>query len=715
MSEQVDSLDLTLVAQAQEALKTIDQLIGRTSDLHYTLANMMDSLSGTSFKRQTEAIRTSSKQMADTLIQNFKITNRDAQKEIRGITTTLAKMQRDFNLGKNVDVSEFREKFLQLNKIVYDNATAIENNMQRIVDAGNELRKAKLYVPEGVVSDLGDDWNAYRTKSFGSFTRNPNDQSFDAWLEEHKEFRDVITDADDLTEAFKQMCNAIETANNYAHEGAKAFSNYKSELRNGVLSTVNEQYDGMLSTLKGAMNPQSVTEQFQGINVDNLIDPNSIANLSTYMSSLAESIQKMNGVQLADIGLSQFANDVSQLNKVDFPSVASGVAEMSTAFANLTTGGQNISDLATGLRELAPALLTISQIQMGEVGQVQRRIAKLASLDFAGLDKSADAIRKMGESLRSLENITTAGEKLESFAKAINRLGYQSTVSAVENLPKLAQSLREVMQTLHDAPSVASNIIDMTNALAGLAQSMHGVSQQAPKANEGILGFFKSTNKTGSSFKGLASSIGMFYAKFWMLLKLFNKAKDAINLSSDLTEVQNVVNHTFGAMTQKVNEFAQNDALKNFGMSELSAKTFASRFQAMTNAMGISNKQMEKASSHLDKLGLAYGKASDGVEDMSLNITKLTADYASFFNEDLETVAERMNSIWTGQTKPLRAYGIDLTNATLQQWALNNGINANIKTMTQAEKTMLRYQYVMANSKEIMGDFARTSDRMCVA
>ena len=52
--------------------------------------------------------------------------------------------------------------------------------------------------------------------------------------------------------------------------------------------------------------------------------------------------------------------------------------------------------------------------------------------------------------------------------------------------------------------------------------------------------------------------------------------------------------------------------------------------------------------------------------------------------------------------------------ATLQAWALNNGMDVNVQKMTQAEKAMLRYQYVMAQSQHIQNDFARTSDKhMC--
>ena len=83
---------------------------------------------------------------------------------------------------------------------------------------------------------------------------------------------------------------------------------------------------------------------------------------------------------------------------------------------------------------------------------------------------------------------------------------------------------------------------------------------------------------------------------------------------------------------------------------------------------------------------------------------------ASFYNVEQEAVGEDLEAIFTGQTKPLRQYGLDLTEATLQEWAMKQGIDANINSMSQAEKTMLRYQYVMANTGAAQGDFIRTAD-----
>ena len=182
----------------------------------------------------------------------------------------------------------------------------------------------------------------------------------------------------------------------------------------------------------------------------------------------------------------------------------------------------------------------------------------------------------------------------------------------------------------------------------------------------------------------LVSALGAFGG----IYAVFEGLKKSIDISSDLTEVQNVVDVAFGKYKKSIEDFSK-ISIKDFGMSELTAKTMAGRFQAMGTAIGFSQKKMS---------------------GMSVELTKLAADMASFYNVEQEDVAESLQSIFTGQTKPLRAYGLDLTQVTIEEWAHKQGIDAKMKSMSQAEKTMLRYQYVMANTGAAQGDFARTAN-----
>jgi hypothetical protein len=189
-------------------------------------------------------------------------------------------------------------------------------------------------------------------------------------------------------------------------------------------------------------------------------------------------------------------------------------------------------------------------------------------------------------------------------------------------------------------------------------------------------------------------------------------------VASNLVEVQNVVDHTFGQMQYKLEDFTKS-SIENFGLSTLAVKQYASRFQSMGMSMGITNAQVAKSadfvSAHMTDEAKALYNSSESLADMSINLTKLAADYASFYDIDPSEAFEKLQSVYTGSTRPLRSLGLDITQASLQEWALTNGINANISAMTQAEKTMLRYQYIMEQSSHITGDFARTSDRKCVA
>ena len=101
--------------------------------------------------------------------------------------------------------------------------------------------------------------------------------------------------------------------------------------------------------------------------------------------------------------------------------------------------------------------------------------------------------------------------------------------------------------------------------------------------------------------------------------------------------------------------------------------------------MSISPKMIKDASEFVNVATNGYAEVSDSIADMSLNLTKLAGDMASFYNLDYEDVAEKMNSIFTGQTRPLRVFGLDLTQATLQEWALAHGMDVDVKKMTQAE------------------------------
>lgn len=272
-----------------------------------------------------------------------------------------------------------------------------------------------------------------------------------------------------------------------------------------------------------------------------------------------------------------------------------------------------------------------------------------------------------------------------------------------------------------DVTSASKAIDELTAKLTGLKGELKGIGNNFKGTSSGASGAAKSINLFANSASSaskksfsLASAIGKVYASYWLLFRAFGKLKNAIDLSADLTETQNVVDVTFGDMRDKVQELAD-VSITQLGMSELSVKKYASRFQAMGVTMGITGKQVSDATERIMNLNkqlerTGYNTAANDVSDMSVQLTRLVADYASLYNMDQADVAKKFEAIYTGMTRPMREFGLDLTIASLQEYALANGIEKSVKEMTNAEKTILRYEYVMANSSRAMGDFIRTSN-----
>lgn len=204
--------------------------------------------------------------------------------------------------------------------------------------------------------------------------------------------------------------------------------------------------------------------------------------------------------------------------------------------------------------------------------------------------------------------------------------------------------------------------------------------------------FKKEMNGIGSTANNLATGafkkIALAASAAFSVAALVSFGKSAIELGSNLSEVQNVVDVTFGSMASKINEFAKT-AMFSFGLSETSAKKMTGTMGAMLKSMGI---------------------VPDKAADMSIELAKLSGDFASFYNMDAEEAFTKIRSGISGETEGLKALGINLSIANLEAYALTKGITKSYNKMTQMEQAQLRYNYLLKVSADAQGDFARTSD-----
>ena len=196
------------------------------------------------------------------------------------------------------------------------------------------------------------------------------------------------------------------------------------------------------------------------------------------------------------------------------------------------------------------------------------------------------------------------------------------------------------------------------------------------------------SNKASKQATSIFSGMGKKIAGALSIAALAKFTKDCIEVGSNVTEVQNVVDTAFKDLAGSADEWASN-AMTNFGLSELSAKKYMGVFGQMSNAMGIT------------------GQAA---LDMAENVTGLTGDVASFYNLSTDEAYTKLKSIWTGETETLKDLGVIMTQTNLDQYALNNGFGKTTAKMTEQEKVMLQYQYVTSALSNATGDFVKTQD-----
>ncbi len=190
-----------------------------------------------------------------------------------------------------------------------------------------------------------------------------------------------------------------------------------------------------------------------------------------------------------------------------------------------------------------------------------------------------------------------------------------------------------------------------------------------------------------NSITSMAKKAGAVIAGAFAVKKIFDFGKEAINLGSDLTEVQNVVDVTFSQMSAQVDQFAK-DAAASFGLSETMAKKYVGTFGAMSKAFGFSEAEAYK---------------------MSTALTGLAGDVASFYNMSQDEAYTKLKSVFTGETETLKDLGVVMTQNALDAYAMANGYGRTTAAMSEAEKVALRFAFVQDQLSLANGDFARTS------
>ena len=297
----------------------------------------------------------------------------------------------------------------------------------------------------------------------------------------------------------------------------------------------------------------------------------------------------------------------------------------------------------------------------------------------SAFDKNADAQQKAAAVGKVLEKqIRTQEERVELLKDMLLK-----SAKAFGNNHEITLKWREVLY------NAETDLNKMNNAMKENADAADDFGKELESGGKKAISFgdvLKAnilSDAIVSGFRALGGAIRSAVSEF----KEF--AKSGIEVASDLEEVQNVVDTTFGEKgAQSIEDFAKK-AANNFGMSELAAKQFTGTIGAMFKSMNV---------------------ADDAVLEMSTGIAGLAGDIASFYNLDPEEAFAKLRSGISGETEPLKQLGINMSVANLEAYALAEGITKAYKDMSQAEQATLRYNYIMQATADAQGDFAKTSD-----
>lgn len=509
-----------------------------------------------------------------------------------------------------------------------------------------------------------------------------------------------------------------------------------------------------------------------------------ITNLVGKIDVLTSALSKINGSNLSGLanGVSKLGNATKTLSGVkatDYNRIAKGFER----FAKIDVGG--LSRTASGLNTLANGLNNLGNIQnLGGITSAVNAVKNLSKVNMAGFDTSkmteiansvsdlatklsgvsaiestvtrvVGSLARLSNSGQYISNVTTEFPILgEQVVKLVGKLSSANAIDisitkvvegiaklanagkrvseTVANLDKLGNGVMNLLKKLQNAPQINSNVANTIQGLGNLASSGSRISTVSDRASTSTkklgnaLSSLKDKLKSAhKSSKGFVSSIGMFYAKFFLVIRAVKKFGQAIGSAQDYIEEFNY----FSVALDKVGKDSANQFKKaGYNSAEEYAGSFRKRFgklqkqltgydvdtntgdatNTFSHNLGLDLTEVMNYNAAIAQITNSAGMLGETSIATSKALTMLSADWASLSNLDTADVMQNFQSGLVGQSRALYKYGIDITSAGLAQTAMNHGITESIKNLSQQSKMQLRVLTMLEQSKVAYADLART-------
>ena len=359
-------------------------------------------------------------------------------------------------------------------------------------------------------------------------------------------------------------------------------------------------------------------------------------------------------------------------------------------------GATGLSKTAQGIRELSNSLKGLNS---GDASQKITRLTNaLTALSQVGNVKISSSIANQLTAINTaLAGLKwTDGDKLTSLAnglRPLSELGKANMTTFINQLSKLPKVIEDLE---------AADIDKFTQQMTALAAAMKPFADEMQKVSNGFSAFpskiqklITSTEKYNASARKATSTTG----KFTSGLKALNVAAVAITFRK--------IGHFIAQAVTESNKYQEDLNLFTVALGQYAAEA-QNYAEKVSDVMGIDPAQWLRNQGVFNTLLTGFGDTAERAQLMSQNLTQLGYDISSFFNISIEDSMQKLQSGISGELEPLRRLGYDLSQARLEQTALNLGIKESVANMTQAEKAELRYYAIMTQVTTAQGDMART-------
>lgn len=359
-------------------------------------------------------------------------------------------------------------------------------------------------------------------------------------------------------------------------------------------------------------------------------------------------------------------------------------------------GATGLSKTAQGIRELSNSLKGLNS---GDASQKITRLTNaLTALSQVGNVKISSSIANQLTAINTaLAGLKwTDGDKLTSLAnglRPLSELGKANMTTFINQLSKLPKVIEDLE---------AADIDKFTQQMTALAAAMKPFADEMQKVSNGFSAFpskiqklITSTEKYNASARKATTTTG----KFTSGLKALNVAAVAITFRK--------IGHFIAQAVTESNKYQEDLNLFTVALGQYAAEA-QNYAEKVSDVMGIDPAQWLRNQGVFNTLLTGFGDTAERAQLMSQNLTQLGYDISSFFNISIEDAMQKLQSGISGELEPLRRLGYDLSQARLEQTALNLGIKESVANMTQAEKAELRYYTIMTQVTTAQGDMART-------